>query len=206
MGTGSPELKLATLRHGAYETIVFGLLVGCAVWVGKLVSHNRELGEVLAVTGSLAERSIVRDRLVGTVLPLSFLELDEVGTENKHLVWIVDVQRCVTCLDGNVGPWNALAEDMSLQRHVVLYGDEGLPGVSQRALRGTKVTSATHELAVALGPILPSTKLLIDGNGTVLMADSRTNASVCGWSFEAQVGSLRGILSTNTIRNQRPHP
>ena len=157
---------------------------------------------MLAATDSLAERSSVSDRLVGTVLPLSFLELDEAVTGDDHLIWIVDVQRCGTCLEGSVGPWNALAEDVSLQRHVVVYGDEGLPAVAQRTLRGTKVMSATRELASALGPVLPSTKLLIDGNGTIIMADSRANVSVCGWSFEAQVGFLRGIFSADVIRRR----
>ncbi|MDE2661483.1 MAG: hypothetical protein OXI39_00560 [Gemmatimonadota bacterium] len=199
-------MKLATLRQRSYETVVLALLVGCAVWVGKLVSQHRELAVMVAATGSLAERSSVRDRLVGAVLPLSFLKIDEAESGGDHLVWIVDVERCRTCVEGNVGPWNALAEDMSLQRHVVLYGDQGLPAVAQRALRGTTVMSATRELASALGPILPSTKLLIDGSGTIIMADARDDASVCGWSFEAQVGSLRGVFSTDVIRSQRLSP
>lgn len=69
-GVGVTHLMLATLRQRSYEAVVLALLVGCAIWVGKLVSYNRELGVTLAATGSLAEQSSVRDRLLGAVLPL----------------------------------------------------------------------------------------------------------------------------------------
>ena len=53
----------------------------------------------------------------------------------------------------------------------------------------------------AFGPLLPNTKLLVDHTGVVLMADSRTAASDCNWNFEAQVGALRGTLTTSLIRS-----
>lgn len=194
-------MKSGTMRRRTYEMATLGLLLVCAVWVGRLASQNRELGATVATVGSLAERSSVRDRLIGTVVPLSSLGLEEATAADAHLVWVVDVARCVRCLDRNVGPWNALAVDSSLQRHVVLYGAERLQLGALRALRGTKLTSASREeLDSTLGPLLPSTKLLIDAAGTVVMADSRTIASGCRWSFEAQLGVLRGIFTTDIIR------
>ena len=75
--------------------------------------------------------------------------------------------------------------------------------VARRALRGTEFASLSREeLDAALGPIFPNTKVLIDGSGTVLMADARTATSECGWSFEAQVGALRGVIASSVIRSQ----
>lgn len=64
------------------------------------------------------------------------------------------------------------------------------------------VRIATDSVVLALGAVLPNTKLLIDDGGIVLMADSRSASSECGWSFDAQVGALRRIFTGETIRNQ----
>ena len=57
-------------------------------------------------------------------------------------------------------------------------------------------------MEAALDPLLPNTKGLVDESGTVLLTDSRAAASECGWSFEAQVGALRGVLTGKVIRSQ----
>ena len=189
------------------DLTVLGLVFGCAVLVSNVASHNRELSATLRATGPLVERTSVRDRLVGTSASLSWLGLEEPDPAEAHLVWIVDVARCRTCLSGRSAVWNALGDDTSLKRHVVVVGDDDVPQDARRALRGTTFTAASRQdLEAAFGPLLPSTKLLVDRTGVVLMADSRKAASDCGWNFEAQVGVLRGTLTTGLIRSQPVNP
>ena len=141
---------------------------------------------------------------MGTHVSLPMLQRSEdLGAgDGAKLVWVVDSDRCDRCFDGGIGAWNALAPDSSLSRHVLVYGGGGLPGEVRRALRGTTITKVSREeVEEALGPLLPTTKLLVGGEGTVLLADSRTANSECGWSFEAQVGVLRGVLPSAMIRN-----
>lgn len=115
----------------------------------------------------------------------------------------VDLERCVNCLTGGLAVWNALAEDPSVSRHLLVFGQARVPDHARRALRGTTVTVASREqIETVLGPLLPDTKVLVDHSGTILMSDSRTAASECGWSFEAQVGALRGVLASGVIRSQ----
>ena len=196
-----------TTNRRSLDLLVLALAVGGAIWVWRLASHNRELQATLVATGSRAEQSSVRDRLVGAPAPLSFLALDEVDPADTHLLWVVDLARCPACLTGAIPEWNALGEDVSLRRHVVVLGEGEVPAADRRALRGTTVTSASRdELDAAFGPLLPSTKLLVGGDGIVLMADSRAVPLECDWSFEAQVGALRGTLASGVIRSQRQYP
>lgn len=121
----------------------------------------------------------------------------------EALVWVVDPESCGRCVAEGFGAWDALATDQGLHRRLVLLGAGELPKEARRALRGTKVIRVSREDALlALGAVLPNTKLLVDGSGIVLLADSRTASSECGWSFDAQVGALRGVLTGQTIRNQ----
>ena len=173
----------------ALDIATLALMVAAAVWVWKMASLNGEFAAALRLTAPLAERSSVQDRLVGTRLSLPTLDWqatsvdDRSGDGQLRLLWIVDIERCPVCFGVGLGIWNA--ED------------------ARRALRGTTITSVSREeMDLALGPLLPNTKILVDGSGTVLMADSRTAASECGWSFEAQVGALRGVLASSVIRSQ----
>ena len=104
---------------------------------------------------------------------------------------------------GGFAVWNALAEDPSVSRHLLVFGQAVMPDHARRALRGTTITVGSREqIETVLGPLLPDTKVLLDHSGTILMSDSRTAASECGWSFEAQVGALRGVLASGVIRSQ----
>ena len=128
---------------------------------------------------------------------------DRLGEADAVLLWIVDLERCPTCLESGFAVWNALGEDSLLERRLWVVGDGEVPVVARRVIRGTTFASLSREeLDAALGPIFPNTKVLIDGNGTVLMADARTATSECGWSFEAQVGALRGVIASSVIRSQ----
>ena len=186
---------------------VFALAVGGAIGVWKLASYNRELRAALTVADSRAVEASVRDRLVGARVPLSFLALDEPDPGDAHLIWVVDLERCPSCLAGANPAWNALGEDASLRRHLVVFEEDGVPEAARRVLRGATVMSASREeLDAAFGSLLPSTKLLVGGDGIVLLADSRGAPSECDWSFEAQVGALRGTLASGVIRGQRRQP
>ncbi len=189
------------------DLAVFGLVLGGAVLVWSVASSNRELVAKLQLTTPLVERANVRDRLVGTSVSLSSFDLERPDAADAHLLWIVDLARCRTCLNARVAVWNALGDDPLLKRHVVVFGDHDVPDEARRALRGTTFTLASRQdLEAVFGPLLPNTKLLVDGAGVVVLADSRTAASDCGWSFEAQVGALRGTLTTGLIRTQSSNP
>ncbi len=186
---------------------VLALAVGGAIGVWNVASHNRELQAALVAAGSRAGEAVVRDRLVGARVALSFLSAGEPDAAEAHLLWIVDHKRCPTCFARATPAWNALGEDASLRRHLIVVGGGDIPEIARRALRGTPVTSLSSEEAdAAFGPLLPSTKLLVDREGIVLMADSRTAVSACDWSFEAQVGALRGAIASGVIRSRRPSP
>lgn len=182
---------------------VFALAVGGAIGVWNVASHNRELRAALVAAGAGADEARVRDRLVGAPVALSLPSLDEPGAAEAHLLWIVDLERCPACLAGANPAWNALEADVSLRRHLIVVEGGDMPEAVRRMLRGTTVASVSAEEAdAAFGPLLPSTKLLVDAEGIVLAADSRATASDCGWSFEAQVGALRGTLAAGVIRRQ----
>ena len=149
------------------------------------------------------------DRLVGRPVPLDFLREtvgipdDDRDVVEVHLLRIVDLERCANCLTGGFAVWNALAEDRSVSRHLLVVGEGEVPDHASRALHGTTIAAASREeIETVLGPLLPDTRTLVDQSGTILMSDSRAAASECGWSFEAQVGALRGVLASGVIRGQ----
>ena len=166
------------------------LLAAATIW--KTTVANREIQSVLRSAVPAAQRTVVRDRLVGIRVPLAILgdSDDARGARTVHpsnrLVWIVDLDRCPTCFDGSLAVWNALAADPALRRHVLVVGPGNVPPSARRALRGTTLATIRREdLEAVTGRLLPNTKVLLDDDGTVLMADSRAAASECGWSFEA---------------------
>ncbi len=193
----------------AWDLVVAVLLVVGSLWVWRTIGINRELRATLQFTAALAERSTVRDRLVGRRVPSDFLREsigipdDDRDVVEARLLWIVDLERCANCLTSGFAVWNALAEDPSVSRHLLVIGEGEVPDYASRALRGTTIAAASREeIDTVLGPLLPDTKALVDHSGTILMSDSRAAASECGWSFEAQVGALRGVLASGVIRSQ----
>ena len=196
-------------RKWAWDLLVAALLVVGSLWIWRVSRINQELGTTLRYARALAERATVLDRLVGRRVPLDFLH-ETIGIPDGdrdvvevRLLWIVDLERCANCLTGGFAVWNALAEDRSVSRHLLVVGAREVPDHASRALRGTTIAAASREeIETALGPLLPDTKALVDHSGTILMSDSRAAASECGWSFEAQVGAVRGVLASGVIRSQ----
>lgn len=191
-----------------WDLVTVGLVVGALLWVWRTASVNRDLQAVIQVAGGAADRLVVQDRLVGAELRLPFLLHHATGSSSDSgysLLWIVDIERCATCLTGRFGLWNGLSRDESLTRHLLVVGlaEHEIPGNARQGLRGTRIKSLSREQALAdFGPLLGNTKILVDHTGTVVMADSRQNALSCAWSFEAQVGSLLGIFPSEAIRSQ----
>lgn len=191
-----------------WDLVTIGLVVGALLLVWRAASVNRDLQAVIQVTGGVADRLFVQDRLVGAELQLPFLQHEAAGDSSGsryRLLWIVDIERCTTCLTTSFGLWNALSRDGDLTRHLLVIGltDREIPRSARRGLRGTRIKSLSRKQALAaFGPLLGNTKILVDHTGTVIMADSRQDALSCAWSFEAQVGILRGIFSSEAIRSQ----
>ena len=184
------------------------VLIAATTLVVRATMINRELRATVLSQNALASRTAVHDRLIGSRMPLTLLgktEPPDSGSDTgvqKHLVWIVDTDLCGHCLTEGIGTWNALSSDPSLRLRLIVASGGVVPASARRGLRGTEIVSVSkEELVAALGPLLPNTKALVDGNGIILLADSRNAGSECGWSFDAQVGALRGVLASSTVRN-----
>ena len=182
------------------------LLAMAVVFVFRSTKVIRDQSAALQMRDSAAARSAIHDRLVGARVDLSLLggAISE-ATESvaTTLLWVVDPESCGRCMAEGFGAWDALGADLELRRRLVVVGDGQLPPDARRAVRGTDVVTASRgDVSLALGAVFPNTKLLVDGGGIVLMADSRSASSECGWSFDAQVGALRGVLTGETIRSQ----
>lgn len=198
---GNPKQSILRM---ALDAATIAVVLTAALWGWRTAAAGREYQAALQLADPRADRTIIRDRLVGTQISLSGLARAVENWPNDDgvaLVWIVDTDRCAACFGRGLATWNALGADPSLRRHVLVRGSQGLPAAVRRALRGTRITAVSgRELYEALGPLLPTTMLLIDDGGTILMADSRKANTECGWSFEAQVGALRRVFSSALIR------
>jgi len=184
------------------------LLTLAAVTVLQLVDALQAARNRLAAAAPLLSRTLIQDRLVGMPMPATIFQNalgaaeTDAAKSTAHLFWIVDLDRCDGCLPAGIVGWNALRGDPTLIRNLVVAGDTAGLGRSTRALAGTNITVAgTDPISSAFGFLLPSTQLLVDRDGIIVMADSRTAVLDCGWNFAAQVGSLRGTLTSDLIRN-----
>ena len=151
----------------------------------------------------MAQRAYVQDNLVGKSVDLTGLAPDLLEGDVQHtsLVWVLDFDRCRDCLE-NVGPWSALREIDNLELLLFVVGSpEPAMKVRLSALVGTKVMpTSARAVEEVLGVTLPSTKILLDGEHIVVMADARADARACTWSFDAQVGALLAANPSRAIR------
>lgn len=169
-----------------------------------LYSHRGALERAnarIAQLEPLAERTSVRDRLMGTDLSeLRFRSSDGAGTVGvtgggRRLVWLVDPGECVRCL-ANASGWRRLA-DGRLSITTVLVGvDAEEAGRIRRSvdLPGRVAVDPRGRRAATLGvsESLPSLFLVLDSSGTVVMAEARRSNTSCDWSFRGQVAALIG--------------
>lgn len=198
-------MNSAPLRR-AFRVINVLLLVAAAAFVFRSTTIIRDQSIALEMRDAGAARNAIRDRLVGSRVDLNLLGgaiTKPPGSAANILLWVVDPNSCGRCVSEGFGAWDALSTDLELRRRLVVVGEAEIPEEARRALRDTEVVRASRDSTLlALGAVLPNTKLLVDDGGIILMVDSRSAGSECGWSFDAQVGALRGVLTGETIRNQ----
>lgn len=198
-------MNSSRLRH-AFRVANVLLLVMAVAFVFRSSSVIRDQSIALRMRDQGAVRNAIHDRLVGARVDLGLLGgriSNPTGSTSEVLLWVVDPNSCGRCVAEGFGAWDALGADLELRRRLVVVGEGKLPAEARRALRETEVVRVSRDEALlALGTVLANTKLLVEGDGIVLMADSRSANSECGWSFDAQVGALRGVLAGETIRRQ----
>jgi hypothetical protein len=187
-------------RHEAFTIAALAITTLAAIRSHDLYEKARLRLETVAPSYL---RSTIQDRLIGSRLDLDFVPIGE-SQRPYSLVWIVDLDLCEGCID-SVVEWTVLDRLDGYARYLVLTGSRSGASVvraRRRALASTTIVPATREaVRSAVGQLLPSTKLLLDSTGVVLMADTRTSGQLCGWSFDAQVGALMGVTPVSRIRN-----
>lgn len=180
---------------------MLALIVALALGAASFARLQAAEGRLEIVSASLS-RLEIHDRLIGESLNTRRLMQDPLRLPAGRLIlWIVDLDRCEGCVD-DLGGWRRL-ESLDGVELAVLYvveSDARDPGSPFRALHETVVERVTREaVSSALGSLLPSTKLLLDRNGTILLADSRRSGG-CSWSFDALVLALLEDGAPVTIR------
>ena len=178
------------------------MVVGFAVLAVR--SENAANHEIARLEAPAA-RTLVQDGLIGRRIELASLappgELPAGLGAGPVVLWFLDMEICADCFD-NLGPWSRLE---TLEGHRFLLVHTGTPTETVRGrlrslTRTQVVETSPARIAAALGRVLPNTKLLIDEEGIVVLADGRHLATECGWSFEAQLGALEGLNSSHLIR------
>lgn len=164
---------------------------------GSLERANRSVEELRP----LAERTAVRDRLIGTRLPELRFPGPEASREvavaggDRSVVWLVDPRECANCL-ADLSGWKNLARgSMSVTTVLVGVGpDEAARIRADVDLPGRVALDPDAERAATLGMSenLPALFLVLDEEGTVLMTEGRRSATSCDWSFSGQVAALTG--------------
>lgn len=187
------------------------LIGGCAAClVGVVVAGFRaesaqlkELRATLLNARPELARAHAVDLFAGRTLSdsvLSWLGV-QAGKRDPHkltMVWIVDAKDCVGCL-GNPGPWNSLARTAgaTLDSRLVMAGvGHGVAvQIARRAGVASRVSAdSTRWLQHHERGFLPSTKLLINGRGEVLVIDGGYRGAGCSETFERVVAAF---LSAN---------
>jgi hypothetical protein len=187
------------------EASTLAALVVALVVVGLLQRRNGTLRDAVLEARLSSRRGLVQDRLTGRTIDLAALGIARPGAASDQrrpmVLWVVDLDSCSGCFDG-VGAWSRLERLGSYDLFLILLGARTADVEARiRALRGTNVTDSRRAQVVrVLGPVLPSTRLLLDADGVAILVDSRASGQECGWSFEAQVASVTGVNSGRTIR------
>lgn len=198
----SVSIGRGVLREGI-TLLALLLMLLCGITVYRLYRGARQ---TLTNNGPTLLRAMTHDRLIGTKVALADLLGDAVNsaeTVGPAIVWIVDLDGCMGCLD-TVAPWLELEELAGYNLFFLMVGRDDPSSVVEsrtRIFRRTMVMrNDRNSVFAVLGPTLASTKLLLDSNGFALLVDSRSSGQACGWSFEAQVGALLGLDTADRIR------
>jgi hypothetical protein len=186
---------------------VVGAALLFSVGVMLFATHRYSVAhDIVAATRLSAARAEAQDHLVGRAIDLGRFRADTALSRSGDprlgtLVWVVDLDRCSGCFDA-VGEWMRLERLLNDDFMVILTGDMSVEIQARlRALTKSFVVHTTREAVMrSFGNTLPSTKLLLDANGIAVLVDSRSSGQDCGWSFEPQVGTMRGVVSASSIR------
>lgn len=183
--------------------IILALLATTVMAVHQFRGREAAVEQVFGLTPNAA-RAVSQDQLIGRALALRDIAPASVPEDTRHMfLWVVDLDRCFGCFD-SVAQWARLELLLNYRFRLLLVGAPN-PQVKARlrVLSKTSTAIVTREEARRLiGNTLPSTKLLLNEEGVVLLADSRSSGQNCGWNFEAQVGALVGALPARAIRGQ----
>lgn len=178
-----------------------GWLAAAALAAG-LYSHHAALeraNQRLDELAPLAERTAVRDRLMGTDLSqvrvqgLSARRAALARGDGRSLVWLVDPAACAGCLSDLSGWWRLAGDDLAVTTVLVGVGRAEARRIAGRVgVPGTVGVDPEGEVASTLGVSgdLPSIFLVLGPSGEVLMAEGRRAATSCDWSFTGQVAAL----------------
>lgn len=179
----------------------WGIAAVLAVAVHSLSGSLERANESVEELRPLAERTAVRDRLIGTRLSELRFQGPEgrrrvaVTGDGRSVVWLVDPRECANCL-ADLSGWRDLTRGaMSVTTVLVGVGpDEAARIRGDVDLPGNVALDPEGERAATLGVSddLPSLFLVLDERGTVLMTEARRSATSCDWSFSGQVAALTG--------------
>lgn len=102
----------------ALDAATIVVVLAAAAWGWRTAAASREYHVALQLADPHADRTIIRDRLVGTKVSLPGLTraVENRLNDDADLVWIVDTDRCAACFGRGLARWNALGADPS--RHV----------------------------------------------------------------------------------------
>ena len=135
---------------------------------------------------SQAAKASAHDRISGTVLDLAnLLEDSDQSGEVATAIWIVDGSRCWNCF-GYLGPWVRLKAFDEIATKVLVVGGPLTEAYGVFRTLGSDVQIRADRGVVddLLGPIPPSTKILVDSRGTVLVFDGQQSRASCDGAFE----------------------
>lgn len=162
------------------------VLIVALMWQMKMSEGLRS--EIIRIQPSAA-RIVEADRLGGVVLPSSLSEWmrPATGPRKPLLVWIIRPDECLGCL-AELDLWNSFTGPESPVSPVLVIGERDsiqVKGIARSAGLRTRVVPDPERLAErTLHLRLPSTKMLISENDTILIVDARFPAQACNWSLE----------------------
>ena len=173
------------------------VLIVALIWQMEV---SRELRSEIARVQPSAARMLEADRLGGLALPSSLSEWMRPATSSRRplLVWIIRPDECLGCL-AELDLWNSLSTPDSPVVPVLVIGERDsvqVRGIAQRAgLRTPVVPDPGRLVERTLHLRLPSTKMLVSENDTILVVDARFPAQACSWSLEQMLREL-SLLSS----------
>jgi hypothetical protein len=186
-------------------------LVAVVLLVLAVVNHRRTIDRLKAQVlqqASVAQRAAVVDRITGTYFPEDLLSAlgseSEPSEELDQLIWVLTPSECPGCLS-QTDEWNSLSANAAL-RTILIFAGVGSRDVERLVdrlrIRGEVLADPTSVSRVSLQLPLPSTYMLVAGDGKVLLVDSRYPAQACGWSFLQQLAALRRVTLPEEVRSE----